>query len=98
MPSRQISTNTWMNTDRPATACEKAPTCAHGDELEMLGYDEVASILRISPRTLRRQVSSGGFPKPIKIGRRPVWRRQRVLEFLCHAQTEAENDKKKRGC
>ena len=64
---------------------------------ELLGYDEVAEILKISPRTLRRQVNSGFFPPPFFIGRSPRWTRDRIDLYLEHAQTNAEKGKKKRG-
>ena len=44
-----------------------APGGAVASESRWLGYDEVAELLGVCARTVRREVDAGTLPKPIKI-------------------------------
>lgn len=48
----------------------------------LLTRDEVAEILRVHPRDLRRLVLAGEFPAGIKVGRRLRWRRTTLEKWL----------------
>ena len=56
---------------------------------EVLTRDEVAALLRIHPRDLRRLVLEGAFPPPFKVGRRLRWRRATVEAWIRKAELEA---------
>lgn len=53
-----------------------------------LVVSEVAQILRQSKRTIRRWASTGVLPRPIRLGRRLVWRRE-VIEQLLNTEGAA---------
>lgn len=48
--------------------------------LEMMTAAEVAAALKIAPRELRRLVREGGFPAPVKLGKRRIRWTRAVVE------------------
>jgi predicted DNA-binding transcriptional regulator AlpA len=53
----------------------------------LLTREEVAALLRVNARDLRRLVLEGAFPPPIKVGgRRLRWRRKTVTRWLDAAE------------
>src|SRR5690606_13207411 len=50
-------------------------------EADLMTKAEVASLLRVSPRTVQNYLSSGILPPPAKLGRRLLWRRADI-EFV----------------
>jgi predicted DNA-binding transcriptional regulator AlpA len=50
--------------------------------MPLLTLEEVAAMLRVSTRTVRRRIAAGVFPQPIRFdgARRPLWR-ERDLEL-----------------
>ena len=56
---------------------------------EVLTRDEVAALLRIHPRDLRRLVLEGAFPAGFKVGRRLRWRRATVERWISRAEVDA---------
>jgi predicted DNA-binding transcriptional regulator AlpA len=55
----------------------------------LLTRSDLQRLLRLSDRTIRRLVSSGEFPRPIKLGGTHRWRREDIRAFLDRlAETE----------
>ncbi len=53
------------------------------DELpDILTLEEVAELLRVSVPTLRKGWQDGSIPAPIKLGRRLIWPKWKILEYL----------------
>jgi predicted DNA-binding transcriptional regulator AlpA len=50
------------------------------DPAALLTIQQVAGLLHVDPRTVRRRVADGTFPQPIRIGRAVRWRR---LDIEC---------------
>jgi excisionase family DNA binding protein len=60
----------------------------NGPDPQLLTAVEVAAILKISTRTLWRQLSAGGMVRPVRIGGSVRWRRvdiERWVERGCPA-------------
>lgn len=49
---------------------------------ELLTVEELAKILKVSPRTVWRMESAGNVPKPIRIGKTVRWLAADVKTFL----------------
>lgn len=49
---------------------------------------ELAAMLRVSTRTISNYVQSGAIPGPVKFGRRALWSRAALTEFV-QAQSPA---------
>ena len=47
-----------------------------------LTKQELASILRVSTRTINNYAKAGTIPKPVKLGRKALWPRAHLLTFL----------------
>ena len=66
---------------------------------ELLTADEVADLLRIDRRTLRRLVLEGAVPPPILIGDRTQrWRRSVIGALIERREKEALTAGRGRGC
>ena len=52
------------------------------DALQTLSVQDVADILKCSPKKVGRLCQKGQFPKPIYIGRSRRWLKSVVLNFL----------------
>lgn len=50
---------------------------------------ELASMLRVSTRTITNFVSTGALPEPVKFGRRALWCRTALLAFVQSRQPAA---------
>lgn len=51
--------------------------------------DEVCRMIAVSPRTLKRYVSAGTFPNPIKLtSRTSVWFEHEVMNWMDHKAEE----------
>jgi excisionase family DNA binding protein len=48
----------------------------------LLTADEVANLLSLSKRTIRRWVQHGRFPAPFRLGRLPRWRTEDLTGWL----------------
>ncbi len=72
---------------------DSATSIKIGDDIvdRLVGEKEVCATLNISPRTLRRQVQAGKFPKPIQPspGRRS-WLVSWVNDFVRNLSTSKE--------
>ncbi len=68
-------------------------------EDELLTKKEVADLLRVDVRTLRRMVRSGEVPAPVRIGdRTDRWRRTTIESFLKRKEKQALTSGLRRGC
>ena len=47
-----------------------------------IGISELAEMLGVSSRTIRRQCALGRFPKPARIGKRIIFDMEKVAQFL----------------
>lgn len=56
---------------------------------DYLTKSELASMLRVSSRTISNYIRSGALPEPVKIGRRALWSRATLLAFLRAQQPQA---------
>ena len=55
----------------------------------LMTRDEVAGLLRVHARDLRRLVLEGAFPPGFKVGRRLRWRRETVEAWIREAERAA---------
>lgn len=69
---------------------EDATMSTHEDQPFMLTMWEVARLLGIGLRTLRRHIAAGSFPKPIRIGGSLRYSRKAILEWI-DARSEEGN-------
>ncbi len=51
-------------------------------QVELIGVDELAAILKVSSRTVWRLVSSGEAPAPLRIGGSCRWRLKQVQDWI----------------
>jgi excisionase family DNA binding protein len=56
---------------------------------DYLTKTELASMLRVSTRTINNYTRTGAIPEPVKIGRKALWSRAALLEFI-RAQQAAQ--------
>jgi len=49
---------------------------------EYLTKVELASMLRVSTRTITNYVGAGAIPKPVKFGRKALWSRSSLVAFI----------------
>ncbi|WP_409557862.1 helix-turn-helix transcriptional regulator [Acidovorax sp. K2F] len=49
---------------------------------EYLTKDDLANLLRVSKRTINNYISEKRLPEPIHIGRRALWDKAALAEFL----------------
>jgi predicted DNA-binding transcriptional regulator AlpA len=55
-------------------------------ETDLLTIEQLAAMYQVNPRTIRRRVIDGTFPKPVKIGRSIRWNRADVELDLNHGK------------
>ncbi|MCZ2096119.1 MAG: helix-turn-helix domain-containing protein, partial [Anaerolineae bacterium] len=55
--------------------------------MELMTKTEVASLLRVSPRTVQNYISVGMLPPPAKLGRRLLWLRSDI-EFVLRSSRQ----------
>lgn len=48
----------------------------------LLAVDDVAALLSVSPRTVRRMADSGAMPRPVKLSSLVRWRRADLDQWL----------------
>lgn len=58
----------------------------------IMDESKLASMLKITPRTLRRMVQRAELPPPISLGGRSIWLSDRVLSYLNTAAELAEKE------
>jgi len=51
-------------------------------QAELLSVDDVATLLRCSPRHIYRLADRGHMPRPVKLGALVRWSRRSVLEWV----------------
>lgn len=72
----------WHN-DPYNTGPVDAYTPIDPDYFVMMTMDEVAALVRMSPRTIKRLVYKAQFPEPVQLSvGREAFRKNQVLEFL----------------
>lgn len=57
--------------------------------VDYLTKSELASMLRVSTRTISNYIRTGALPEPVKLGRRALWSRAALLAFLRAQQPQA---------
>ena len=57
--------------------------------VDYLTKSELASMLRVSTRTISNYIRTGALPEPVKIGRRALWSRAALLAFRRAQQPQA---------
>ena len=50
---------------------------------ELLSVEDVATLLRCSPRHIYRLADRGHMPRPVKLGALVRWSRRSVLKWVC---------------
>lgn len=55
---------------------------------EYLTKVELASMLRVSTRTISNYIRTGAIPEPVKIGRKTLWSRAALLAFIRSQQAQ----------
>ena len=56
---------------------------------DYLTKSELASMLRVSTRTISNSIRTGAIPEPVKIGRKALWSRATLLAFIRTQQPDA---------
>ena len=51
--------------------------------------EEVASLLRVDPQTIRRWTREAKIPAPVRLGRQLLWRRDALDRFLARLEEPA---------
>ncbi|WP_157521864.1 AlpA family transcriptional regulator [Mitsuaria sp. 7] len=51
-------------------------------DLEFVTKNELASMLKVTARTVSNYVRKGAIPPPVKVGRRALWRRVTVAQMF----------------
>lgn len=51
-------------------------------DLQLLKTGDVASLVRLSERTITRLVQKGEFPSPMKVGRTNLWQRSIIVKWM----------------
>jgi prophage regulatory protein len=65
---------------------------------QLLNVKEVAAILKVSVRTVKRHVTKGIFPRPIEFGRNVRWDIADVESFIeTHKANLQRSNAKRRG-
>lgn len=59
---------------------------------ELLTVDDVAKILRVSTRTVRRRWNKGEFPAPMRIGRLVRWHPDQIRDYLAKQREECARE------
>ncbi|XZE20284.1 helix-turn-helix transcriptional regulator [Pirellulaceae bacterium SH449] len=62
------------------------------EDSQLITIQEVASLLRLSVRSVRRLISRGDLSEPLKIGRSVRWKKRTIQEWI--DQGCNENSKK----
>lgn len=57
------------------------------DRASYLTKAELASMLRVSTRTISNYVQAGAIPGPVRFGRRALWSRVGLMAFIKSHQT-----------
>ena len=70
---------------------KKQRTPKANPEVEMMTVSDLATNLRISVRSVWRQVSSGKLPPPIHVGRQARWPVKTILDWLSDRQSDNES-------
>jgi excisionase family DNA binding protein len=52
------------------------------ESTDYLTKEELASMLRVSTRTITNYVHTGAIPGPVKFGRRALWSRAELRTFI----------------
>jgi excisionase family DNA binding protein len=55
---------------------------AIADDRLLLGAEDVARLLSVAPRTVWKMDAAGKIPRPIRLGRRTLWRRAELEEWV----------------
>lgn len=56
---------------------------------KLLTSEEILAVFKVSPRTLRRWVRDGSFPKPVRTGKAKRWFEQDVADYLARQREAA---------
>lgn len=56
---------------------------------KLLTVDDIANILKVSTRTLRRRWHKGEFPPPMRIGRLIRWHPDQLRDYLAKQREES---------
>ena len=57
-------------------------------DIQLMTIDEVASLLRLHPKTIYRFIQRNGFPRPLKIGAASRWDLAAVQNWI-HSRSKA---------
>ena len=85
MPSKQLQPEVdKCDPQKLGSMCfaEKEFRSEQGNQLLIIGINDIADITGLSRSTIYRRIEDGTFPAPIKIGRRSFWKRSRFLSLL----------------
>jgi predicted DNA-binding transcriptional regulator AlpA len=59
--------------------------------LRLLDIDQLSNIIGTAPSVIYDWIKAGKFPKPIKIGRRNLWRESTLIRYLDRQDQKAGN-------
>jgi predicted DNA-binding transcriptional regulator AlpA len=71
-----------LRSDQHALAEEARAQAAREGMDSLITASELAAILAVNPRTLRRMAAAGELPKSVSITSKPRWRRSDVAKFI----------------
>jgi predicted DNA-binding transcriptional regulator AlpA len=49
---------------------------------KLLKYEDILSVFKIAPRTLRRWVAESDFPRPIRVGKSRRWYEADIVAYI----------------
>lgn len=64
------------------TALDDSRDLRDSSRVELLSRTDVADLFEITTRTVSRWIAEGRIPRPMKLGRRPRWRRSTIERLL----------------
>lgn len=53
-------------------------------QTEYLTKQELASLLRVTTRTITNYQQRPGFPSPVRVGKRNLWSRAALIEYIAN--------------
>lgn len=64
-------------------------------EVEILTINELASLMRCSTRTVRRQIDLGRIPRPFRFGALLRWPRQQIIAWIAQGCPDCRRERRR---
>lgn len=71
---------------------DKMPAVGSGDiASQLINKYQLATQFRVTTRTINLMIARGELPKPVKLGRRPAWFRDKLEAWMRAKQQDVPN-------